>query len=225
MKPNNFKLLKMVLLLAGIILSCSEKKPEEPCICEEEPVYSKPCICEGDMDDDGQNYFMYYGGEKMFFEVSATKMVVMSESFDTTVIKKILACKLRIIMILHPRQFLIEIESESKAELLCLQKQWNKKEGIIYTSPVFIDEVGKEIAALTNEVIIKLKNAADYSLLTKNAAAYQIEHIIPRALNELSYLLILEHGSLKNAMQTANELYETGLYDYVEPDLIHFNIF
>jgi len=110
----------------------------------------------------------------------------------------------------------------SKENLMELQKQWSTQENVIYSSPVFIDETGREIAGLTDQIILRLKHEADYPLLTKNILSYQIKDIKQCEYDKLTHLLTLEKGSVKNAMQTANELHETGLYEYAEPNLIHF---
>ena len=165
----------------------------------------------------GQDFYMYVDGEKRTFEVSATKMLVKSETLDATSIKnsmqQTIAGNVKNVYDLNNRLVMVDIQNESRTNLLELQKQWNTQKDVIYSSPVFIDEAGKEIAGLTNQILVRLKNLADHPLLTKNAVMYQIKDIKQNDFDERLYLLTLEKGTMKNAMQIANELYETGLYE------------
>ena len=168
----------------------------------------------------GQEFYMYVGGQKRSYEVSATKLLVKSETFDVenavpkTVSKNVYNLPNRLTM--------VDMENVSKENLMELQQQWNTREDVIYVSPILLDEDGKEVGSFTNQVIIRLKTTADYPLLIRSVMPYQIKDVKQSKFDGRSYLLTLENGTVKNAMQTANELYETGFFEYVEPNLIHF---
>ncbi|MCL2098747.1 MAG: S8 family serine peptidase, partial [Bacteroidales bacterium] len=174
----------------------------------------------------GQDFYMYVNGHKRTFDVSVTKILVKSEVLDTSAIKnamqQLVAGNVKSIYDLNNQIFMVFVQNFDKESIMELQQQWNTKENVIYSSPVFIDETGKEIAGFTNQILVRLKNLLEYSLLIKSTATYQIKDIKQCVYDELSYLLTLENGSVKNAIQIANELYETDLFEYAEPNLIHF---
>ena len=164
----------------------------------------------------GQDFFMYVEGKKRTFEVSSTKMLVKSETLDAASIKNEMqrtgVNSVINVYELNHQLFLVELQKEYKENLFELQSQWNAKESVIYTSPVFVDEEGKVIAGLTNQILIRLKDAADYSLLLKSIVSYPIKLVKQCEFDKKVFLLTLESGVVKNAMQISNELHETGLF-------------
>ena len=174
----------------------------------------------------GQDFYMYVNGQKRTYEISTTKFLVKSEMSDNTwmriAVQKTIADSVKNIYYLNNNLMMIDIQNTSKENLMELQKQWNTKEDITYISPVLLDGTGNEIGGFTNQVLIRLNYATDYPILTKAAMNYHVKTIKSCDFDEQTYSLTLDKGSEKNAMQTANELYETGMFDYAEPNLIHF---
>jgi len=105
----------------------------------------------------GQDYFMYVGGQKRTFEISETKMFVKSETLNASEMQRAGGENVRNVYELHNRLFMLDMQNASRE----LQQQWNAREDVIYTSPVFVDETGKEIGGLTNQILVRLKSAAD----------------------------------------------------------------
>jgi hypothetical protein len=174
----------------------------------------------------GQEFYMYVNGQKRTFEVSATKMLVKSDTLTTSGIKSEMqnmhAGSVRSSSNLGNRLTIMDMQNTSKKNLLALHKQWNGKEGVLYASPVLLDETGKEIGGFTNQVLVRLKSVDDTSLLTASIVAYSVKSIEVNEFDKLVYILTLDSDTGKNTMQIAGELYETGLFDYAEPNLIHF---
>jgi len=54
---------------------------------------------------------------------------------------------------LNNQLVMLDIQGAKKENLLNLRKQLNIKEGILYTSPVLLDEAGREVGGYTNQVI------------------------------------------------------------------------
>ena len=73
-----------------------------------------------------------------------------------------------------------------------------------------------------NRIIVRLKKESDYQVLLNNITYYDIDSIEQNEFDSKTYLLKLNYSSSKNAMQIANELYEKGLFEYAEPDLLLF---
>ncbi|MDR2653462.1 MAG: S8 family serine peptidase, partial [Prevotellaceae bacterium] len=174
----------------------------------------------------GQDFCMYFQGKKVYYKVSATKILVKFEKFDTNSIKDALQRTVigspRNIQDLGDQLFMIEMQNLSKENLLKLQNQWSSREDVIYTSPVFVDERGLESSSYTNEVIVGLKSKNDYPVLQKSAKVYSIKDIKPLGFDvtELTYILTLPHNSKKDAAEISIELYETGLFEYAHPNIL-----
>jgi hypothetical protein len=175
-----------------------------------------------------QDYFMYIGGEKNYFEISPNKILVQfEEKADTNAIKSIIqrntSFRLSEISKTDYKGFhLINFFDTDKTKIIELMKQWKNKEEILYSGVVFINKEGKEIAAITNQIIVRLKHRNDYSVLQKAIIPYDINNITRNEFDDNICLLKINYSSEKDAMQIANELYETGLFEYAEPDLLLF---
>ena len=174
----------------------------------------------------GQDLYMYVGGQKQNYRISATKMLVKSKTLDSTGIKnevqRKFSKKVRKIHDLNNRLFMADMENTSKENIIQMEKQWNTQEDVSYVSPVLLNEDGREIGGFTNQVIVRLLSLSDSTLLQKTVEAYQIKSIQPSGFDDRTYLLTLDKGEEKNAMQIAGELHDTGLFEYAEPNLINF---
>ena len=173
----------------------------------------------------GQNFCMYlYTGEKLCYEISASKMLLKSEALDVTNIINALQNteigSLKEIEDLGGCLFLVEMQNTNKENIWNLVRQLNAREDVIFASPVFGHEMGPEGSGYSNEVIVRLKSEDDYPILQKYAEIYHIKDVEYVDLL-YAYILTLPHNPQKDAMQTALELYETGLFLYAEPNLFY----
>jgi len=109
----------------------------------------------------GQEYFRYVGGQKRVFEISETKFLVISDTLNSSDIKREMdrspSSRVKNTYDLNNRLSVVEMQDANRSSVLDLQWQWSSKEDVSYTSPVFIDETGREIGGLTNQVIVRLK--------------------------------------------------------------------
>jgi hypothetical protein len=171
----------------------------------------------------GQDVCMYFRDEKICYEVSATRILVKSETLDIAGLENALqnpvAGHLKNIYDMGDNTvYVIEMEDTSKEDMWALHRQLSSMKDVIYTSPVFGGHPG---AGYTNDVLVVLKSEDDYPVLLEYAEIYSIKEIKPDEFNGRHYKLTLPHNPEKDAMQTAIELYETGLFEYVDPNLIH----
>jgi hypothetical protein len=114
--------------------------------------------------------------------------------------------------------FVIEMEHTSREDMWALKRQLSARKDIIFASPLF---GGMPPTVYTNKVYARIKSKDDYPVLQKYAEAYHIEDIrIEEYMGPQTYTLTLPHNPEKDAIQTALELYETGLFQYVEPDCL-----
>jgi hypothetical protein len=173
----------------------------------------------------GQDFCMYVRGQKICHEFSVSKMVVKSEILDIAGIGNVLQNTVagnleEITDLLFDGLFYVEMQNVNMENMQELIRQWNSREDIIYTSPVFFDERSIEGSTYTNEILVRLKSIDDYPVLQKSAALYHINDIKPSGIDEWTYLLTLPHNPEKDAAEVSIELYETGLFEYAQPNII-----
>ena len=174
-----------------------------------------------------QDFFMYVGGEKRYFEISPNEMLMQFvENTEISSAKRIMGKNMsfRISNISktdHIEWNLVSFSNTDKTKIKELMQNKNNNE-ILYSGAVFVDKDGEKIAALTNQIIVRLKQEEDYAILQKNIGAYKINAVQQDEFEKKTYLLKMDYSSEKDAMQIANELYETGLFEYAEPNLMLF---
>ncbi|MDR2407215.1 MAG: S8 family serine peptidase, partial [Bacteroidales bacterium] len=173
-------------------------------------------------------YFYYYKGDKQYMEISPHRILVQfADGMDISAIKTAIAQNTSfnvsgITKTDYNGLYLIRFLDTDTADTKTLINQWKNRDTILYAYPVFINEYGEEISALTNQIIVRLKQAGDYSVLQESLEFYGIYNIRQDEFDEKRCLFKINYTSAKDAMQIANELYETGLFEYVEPDLLLF---
>lgn len=174
-----------------------------------------------------QDYFMYVGGEKRYFEISPNKVLVQFiENTEVSAVKSIIEKNMsfRVSNIAetdYKEWHLISFLDTDKTKIVELIQNKDRNR-ILYSGVVFVDKDGEKIAALTNQIIVRLKQESDYAILQKSTEIYKVDSIWQDGFEKKTYLLGVNHSSEKNAMQIANELYETGLFEYAEPNLMLF---
>ena len=185
-------------------------------------------LCFGTVFLFGQDICWYYGSEKICFVASSTKFLIQFKKTDVNIndikneLQHTVAGSIKDITGLGSGLFYIEMQNESAENLTELRRQWSARDDVAFTSPVFGD-IGAE-SGYRNSVIVMIKRYVVYSDLQKLAEDYPIKDIIyfPE-LNIYSYLLLLDHNPKKDAAQTALELYEKGIFEFTEPNLIWIN--
>ena len=174
-----------------------------------------------------QDFFMYVGGEKRYFEISPNKMLVQFvENTEISAVKNIMgqnrSFQVSDISKTDYREWhLVGFLDMDKTKIMELLQNRNNN-GILFSGVVFVDKDGEKIAALTNQIIVRLKQEEDYTILQKSIEAYKIDYVRQDEFENKTYLLHMNYSSEKDAMQIANELYETGFFEYAEPNLMLF---
>jgi hypothetical protein len=171
----------------------------------------------------GQDVCRYYSGEKVCYEISSTRMLVKTKTLDFAglemAIENQVTSHLKTVYELGDKTFVIEMENTSRADMWALQRQLSAWEDVIYISPIFGDYPG---AGYANELFVTLKSKDNYPALLKYAGDHPMEDIIASPyLHPETYRLTLPHNAEKDAMQTALELYETGLLQHAEPNIFY----
>jgi hypothetical protein len=110
---------------------------------------------------------MYVNGQKHFYEISPNKMLVQfDEKVDVNNIKSAIMKESSIQTVevaeLNKGLTFVNIPNVSKIKTEDLVKQWNNKDKVRYASPVLLDENGIEVAGMTNQILVRLKQINDY---------------------------------------------------------------
>ena len=198
----------IVFILLFAAVSCESVKIDEP-------------------EDDSQTFYRYLDDERVYFEISSSKVVVqVGEGVTKNDIKSFFRenASLQVSDISYMRDngfTLIHFHGSNRNAIIQLANQLQRNETILFVGPVIVDEIGKT-AALTNQINIMLKNDDDYSVLQKAIADYDIDKVKQLEFNSRRYLLTVNYFSRKSALQIANELHRTRLFEWAEPNLILF---
>ena len=177
-------------------------------------------------------YFFYYDGEKQYLELD-TRHFFISVTDETTVSRAFASfdAKHEPLRIDIPegkltrtnqnRRFWSVLSFEnrlSEKEYFAKLSEIKNSENGIIVAPSFKDRYQNRIS-MSNFFYVKLKELADTTLLRRKA---EREHAIIMWQNEfmpLWFVLSVTASSKYNAMELSNNFYESGLFQYAEPDL------
>ena len=90
---------------------------------------------------------------------------------------------------------------------------------IIYKSPFYKSSLGEEIG-ISHLFYVKLKSEKDKDKLIELAIKNNVEIIGNNEFMPLWYTLSCDNESAGDALQLANEFYESSLFEFAEPDII-----
>ena len=231
MKFKKIKLLTILLLLAISFSFCKEKaepEVEEPCACDE----PEPCdyLCDDYEALLDIEYWMYVNNEKRYFTVVPNK--IMFHYFngktdrsriwgflDSMCVKFVMP-----IYVITDEFMLVNLENFPVENVMCLIEQWKVLENNIYISPIISGKDGIEGCFVPHQIVVRIKQESDYSLLLEKLQEYNVKTVeaADSILLPLVYIVTINDANRQNSMQIANELHESGLFVYSEPNIIQF---
>jgi hypothetical protein len=150
-----------------------------------------------------QDYFMYVGGEKHYFEISPNKIIVQFEEKATTIsiknaVQKNIPFQLSNISETNYKGLnLISFSNTDKRKVIELTRQLKNQDEILYSGLVFIDKNGRETSAIINQIAVRLKQESDYSILQKSIIPYGINIVKQDEFDNRTYLLNIDYSSKK----------------------------
>jgi len=176
-------------------------------------------------------YFYYYGGEKQYFELN-TSYAFVSVADDNTANRAFATYNATY------EPFRIDIP-EGKQSKTYTKRVWTllsfeeKFSDEAYLSKLYeIKHLGKDVIVapcfktqyqdkigLSNFFYVKLNSLSD-TILLKQEAEKEHAVIAYRSSVHLWFVLSVTEQSRYNAMELANHFYESGLFQYAEPDLM-----
>jgi subtilisin family serine protease len=96
--------------------------------------------------------------------------------------------------------------------------------GVMMASPCFISSDGRQRMGLSNNFYVKLKSPGDADLLYDEAKKLGIEVMGHNEYMPLWFTLSCGRATRLNALQAANLLYETGLFESTEPAFMYHDL-
>jgi subtilisin family serine protease len=175
-----------------------------------------------------QDYSMYVDGKKRHYKVSPDKILIQyfDDNIDSVKIKNFLqrvnVNSRSITKVYNGELMVVDLENVSKENFSNLIEQWNVLETNAYVSPVISGEDNFEMSVISNQILVRVKQENDHSLLVEKLRSHNVKAIKSCDLDNKRYLITINDAQQKNSLQIANELYETGLFDYAEPNMFHF---
>ncbi|OJV35474.1 MAG: hypothetical protein BGO29_05165 [Bacteroidales bacterium 36-12] len=156
-----------------------------------------------------QEFYMYIGDQKHYLNVAQDRMIVKLEH-DTVNIGNTISMYSTNISETDQRGIMI-VEFQEKNTVnnnFELIDSWKKQGVISFFSPIYVDEVGNNLSALTDQVIIRLK---DNSVYPNPALDYiNIEYSLNRS-ESVEILLYDNSGKLVYRLKNKS-VHETGAY-------------
>ena len=100
-----------------------------------------------------------------------------------------------------------------------LLAQLRQQEEVVYANQFLMHKDGTG-HGITDQALVRLENAADLSILEAMADFYGATVDKKSRFDELLYHVKVADNDATNALVVANQLHETGLFDYAEPDFL-----
>jgi len=117
---------------------------------------------------------------------------------------------------------LVELENMPKEQIVKLIDKWVSSEKDTYVSPILSCDGGIEVSFIPDQILVQIKQKNDYSILLRKLQSYSVKSIELSDFDAQTYLVKINDANRKNSMQIANELHESGLFAYAEPNMLHF---
>jgi hypothetical protein len=165
-----------------------------------------------------QEYYRWYNGEKYSLILDPTrKLIEVRSPDDTTELKS------RLIEQAIQVHYFVEENRMGVGHSKCWAiiendyfPDFTEEELIVYEGGYFRYEDGHSEGGLDSGIAVKLKKSDDFEELKRFADENNVTVIGRDKYMPLWHFLYCTKASAGNAMQMANQLYETGLYDAAE---------
>ena len=172
------------------------------------------------------NYFYYYKGQKIYLTLDKTKLNIITNTlFDKNTISNVNAKDF--VLSTFDNQKYSEIEFINEPTDIEFYQKLNTlrtNPNINHVNLFFKRGDGIPPIGISNIFYIKLKSANDYSLLLQHASSKNAHIIQQVPYMPLWYQLRLEPNSTENALSITNYLWETLLFEDIDPGfMFNFN--
>ncbi|MDR0619697.1 MAG: S8 family serine peptidase, partial [Bacteroidales bacterium] len=178
-----------------------------------------------------KDVFYYYQGEKIF----------LTERTDKIFLKLArVANKEKILALIHsdstvklsrnlkqdeplPDFLTIEVSETKTGNIVSAVERYRANTDVISVSPVL--QYNETLQGLADEFAVKLKETTSLKELQKLLLTYHCTIVEENEFVKNQFLLSVSKASALNALQLSNLFYETGLFEFSEPNFIILNAF
>lgn len=175
----------------------------------------------------GQDCFSYYQGSKVFYNIAQDKVIV---KFKSGMIQSQKEQKLANISKTKTIRFsaaidgltFIDFTGTTKKEIENIITTWRLDSYVTYASPVLLNDDGEEIGGLTDQFIVKLESTDDFPRLDSLSKAQNVKIVKQYEYDIKTYFIAIKHNGTNSSLEMANLFYETGFFEYSEPDFLFF---
>ncbi len=178
-----------------------------------------------------QNTFYYYQGEKIFLNERNDKMLLkLSSDANKNRLLNLIQTDLSVEITSKGKTeetiaLFVVIGTKNKSNLSALTiDKFQKSLDVISAIPMLEYEDGK-LQGLTDEFIVKLKTGTTLEQLQNLAEERNCSIVKENQFVENQFLISVSKTSSLNSLQLANLFYETGLFEFSEPNFFRENIF
>ena len=169
-----------------------------------------------------QTTYYYYKGDKIPLTIDNSKVCLSIPKNKRAVNKEFLK-DVQVLDTIRDTVFDISIIQQSDLKRLTASKSWGKEARNVLLSPSYRTNEGREVY-LTPYLYVKLKREQDIDLLVSCAKDYNLRIVKRNSFLPLWHILSISQESSQNALDIANELWESGNFAASAPDLSSENI-
>lgn len=184
---------------------------------------------QGNKIPSNETVFYYYKGQKLFFNVSYTQMVIgVTEGYSLTELKIAISMQAKIAadsvkQTPVKNQFVIKLYEtaiETQGKSLVANMAGNVK--ILYIRPCMVGMNGK-LSSYGNDFIVKLKNATSAEQFQDFLQQQKCNIVRAYMFDKGTFIISAGHAYHYDALKAANVFFESGLFEYAEPDISIYN--
>jgi subtilisin family serine protease len=171
-----------------------------------------------------QDLFSYQNGKKQFYKIASDKFFIrFKKDVSNNVKKQVIGNMKALGDNNHPNGFtFISFSAKKQDEMLSLAKSYMQNDNVLAASPILLNENDKEIGALTEQFIVRLKTNTSTTQLQRLVIQTRTQIIQQYEYDKQTYILAVNKNSQGNALEMANLFYESGLFEWSEPDFLLF---
>ncbi|MDR1983545.1 MAG: S8 family serine peptidase [Prevotellaceae bacterium] len=169
--------------------------------------------------------FYYYQGEKIFLKERPDKLFLkFAQNADKKEMRDMIKSKKSVKLTTNniEKFAIIEANNETNVPLSVLE-EFKTNRDIVSAVPLF--QYNEVLQGLTDEFVIKLKPTTSYEQLQKLTLKSNCTIVEENMFVKNQYLISVSKKSDFNAMQLSNFFYETGLFEFSEPNFVVLNAF
>lgn len=169
-----------------------------------------------------QTDYYYFQGKKIPLTLNETIICVNIPKVCDDIIKRTLS-NVQVITTIKDETYTIIVISKSDYETLTSFDYWIEDSKNIIITPSYYTENGIEVY-VSPYINLRLKNEQDQNLIYSYAEMYGLRVVKKDPLMPLWYILAITKDSERNALESANMLWETGVFAASIADFCSFDL-